>query len=198
MSGRPYFFPDNTVLINVAILDHVEFLDRFVQKRGRWCASIEYEWRRSHRALDLSSKFDVQVRNMCGQPIQPDHGDYVDIQLLQEQMRAPGDRRIKHLGEAETIVMIRRRAELMGSIFLTDDAGARSQAIAEPAVNRCLGTTELLAYFEVAGWITRNVVHADLLVLQEAGRHVRPSVAREYDQLADGLLLKMKRAGLSS
>ena len=187
MSGRPYFFPDNTVLINVAILDHVEFLDRFVQKRGRWCASIEYEWRRSHRALDLSSKFDVQVRNMCGQPIQPDHGDYVDIQLLQEQMRAPGDRRIKHLGEAETIVLIRRRAELMGSIFLTDDAG-----------NRCLGTTELLAYFEVAGWITRNVVHADLLVLQEAGRHVRPSVAREYDQLADGLLLKMKRAGLSS
>ena len=82
MPGRPYFFPDNTILINMAILDRVELLERFVQKRGRWCASIEYEWRCSHRALDLLSQVDAQVRNMCGQPIQPDHGDYVDIQLL--------------------------------------------------------------------------------------------------------------------
>ena len=123
MPGRPYFFPDGTVLINMAILDRVELLERFVQKRGRWCASIEYEWRCSHRALDLLSQVDAQVRNMCGQPIQPDHGDYVDIQLLQGQMRAPGDKRTKHLGEAETIVLIRRRAELAGSIFLTDDSG---------------------------------------------------------------------------
>jgi hypothetical protein len=96
--------------------------------------------------------------------------------------------------EAETIVLIRRHAELAGSIFLTDDLGARTHAAAEPAVNRCLGTTELLAYFEVAGWVTRNVVHADLLALQEADRHVRPSAARDYDRLADDLLLRMKKA----
>ena len=195
MSGGPYFFPDNTVLINMALLDRVALLDRFVQERGRWCASIEYEWRRSYRALDLLSRADSQVRRMCGQPIQPDHGDYVDIRLLQDQMRAPGDlRRNAHLGEAETIVLIRRRAELAGSIFLTDDVGARSHAVAEPAVDRCLGTAELLAYFEVAGWVTRDVGQADLITLQGADRHM----PRDYDRLADDLLVRMKKAGRRS
>lgn len=155
MTDIPFFFSDNTVLINMAVLGRVDLLERFTRGRGRWCASIEYEWRRSQRTLGLE-RADRQVRGLCGQPIHPDEADYVDIKVLRDSMLGPDDGPTSHFGEAETIVVIRRHPELYGSIFLTDDRGARSHADAEQAVDRCLGTTELLAYFEAAGWVTRS------------------------------------------
>ncbi|RJF40477.1 hypothetical protein D4740_07200 [Actinomyces sp. 2119] len=65
MTDIPFFFPDNTVLINMAVLGRVDLLERFTRGRGRWCASIEHEWRRSQRILELGGA-DRQVRGLCG------------------------------------------------------------------------------------------------------------------------------------
>ncbi|AYD89080.1 hypothetical protein D5R93_01660 [Actinomyces lilanjuaniae] len=112
-------------------------------------------------------------------------------------MLGPDDGPTSHFGEAETIVVIRRRPELYGSIFVTDDRGARSHADAENAVDRCLGTAELLAYFEAAGWVTRSQVHDYLDTLRDNDRHVRPSDAGGYDRLVERLLRKKRGSGRS-
>ncbi|MDY3678687.1 MAG: hypothetical protein SO046_05670 [Actinomyces urogenitalis] len=177
----------------MALLERVELLGRFVQQQGRWCASIEHEWCVSRDVLCLDG-MDEAVRQVCGQPIFPDRGDHVEIQDLAMRMRAPGEARTKNLGEAETIVLIRRRQKYEGAIFLTDDRQARQFAEAEAAINRCLGTVELLAYFEAARWMTRDEVYDCLQVLRDEDRHVRPSDRRGYDRLVDGLMRRATRS----
>ena len=194
MVDRPFFFPDNTVLINMALLERVELLERLVQQRGRWCASIEREWCASRDVLRLQ-RMDQAVRRVCGdRPIIPDRGDHVEIQDLAVRMRAPGDVRTKNLGEAETIVIIRRRAEYDGAIFLTDDRQARRFAEAETSIDRCLGTVDLLAYFEAAGWMTRDEVYEGLGALRDQGRYVWPTDRGVYDRLADALISRRNRS----
>lgn len=170
----------------MAILGKVGLLKAFVRGRGRWCASIEHEWRRSCSKLGLDAA-DELVRSVCGQPIQPTPVELVSMKVLINRMRAPGDPESKHAGEAETIAIIGLRQEFYHSIFLTDDQGARSKAGAEEAVDRCLGTTELLAYFEVAGWLTRCQAHDCLTDLRRKGRHVFPKDSKAYDGLVQAL-----------
>lgn len=107
----------------------------------------------------------------------------------------PGDGPTKHLGEAETIVIIRRRAEFRGSVFLTDDRGAQDYALSEHAVSHCLGTADLLAYFEVAGWMSRAEAHACLETLRREKRHVRHADPAAYNGLVEGLLRRFKQKG---
>ena len=149
----------------MALLGHVEHLRAFVQGRGRWCATIEWEWRRSRDELSLHSA-DAAVRATCGEVIRPQDGEHIDIETLLTTIRQPGDPPHKHRGEAETLVIISNRADLSGAVFMTDDGGARELACREAAVSRCLGTVDLLAYFEVMGRIDRRQVHEDLNALR--------------------------------
>nr|WP_300339133.1 hypothetical protein [Actinomyces sp.] len=177
----------------MALLERVGLLERFVQQQGRWCASIEREWCVSRDVLQLDG-MDEAVRRVCGRPVFPDRGDHVEIQDLAVRMRAPGEARTKNLGEAETIVLIRRREEYEGAIFLTDDRQARQFAEAETSIDRCLGTVDLLAYFEAARWMTRGEVYDCLQVLRDEGRHVRPADRCGYDRLVNGLMRRATRA----
>lgn len=193
MSPRPWFFPDNTVLINVGILGYVDHLAAFVQGRGRWCGTVEHEWCDSRDYLDLASH-DADLRTVCGTPLYPDHGDFVDIESLLAKLRSPGDPVTKHVGEAETLVIIRRRREFFGSIFITDDTDACRLAEAEQAVSRCLRTPDLLAYFEAMGRITRSEAHDALRQLAQQSRYVQPALAADYDALSDGLQARHRAA----
>lgn len=192
MSPRPFFFPDNTVLINMALLGHVEHLRAFVQGRGRWCATIEWEWRQSRDELSLHSA-DAAVRATCGEVLYPQDREHIDIETLLTSMREPGDPPNKHRGEAETLVIISNRADLFGAVFMSDDGGARQRARDEAAVSLCLGTVDLLAYFEVMGRIDRNQVYEALTTLKEHDRYVRPSDPTGYDQIVDKLWRKKEQ-----
>ena len=194
MSPRPFFFPDNTVLINMALLGYVDHLRTFVQGRGRWCATIEWEWCRSRNELRLDSA-DPAIRATCGEVIYPQDGEHVDIEALLTSMREPGESSDKHRGEAETLVIISRRADLFGAVFMTDDGGARERARHEAAVSTCLGTVDLLAYFEVMGRIDRNQAYEALTTLKEHDRYVRPSDPTGYDQIVDRLWRKKEQRG---
>ena len=194
MSPRPFFFPDNTVLINMALLGHVEHLRAFVQGRGRWCATIEWEWRQSRDELSLHSA-DAAVRATCGEVLYPQDREHIDIETLLTSMREPGDPPNKHRGEAETLVIISNRADLFGAVFMTDDGGARERACREAAVSRCLGTVDLLAYFEVMRKIDRRQVYEDLDALRRNDRHVRPADPAGYDRLVERLWAKARHRG---
>ncbi len=198
MSAPPFFFPDNTVLINVGILGYAQHLRDFTQGRGRWCATVRHEWRRSLEVLEGDHEgladADAAFRDLCGTAISPDPAEIRDVEALVARMRAPGDAPHKHLGEAETIAVIRRRAELSGAVFISDDRDALARAGEEVAVSRCLRTPDLLAYFEVMGRISRQDAHRDLGLLRSLDRHVRPADPGRYDVLVDALLARVAAA----
>ena len=76
----------------------------------------------------------------------------MDILALVINLSQPGDDDTKHLGEAETIVIIRNRQ--IEAMFITDDGGAR--AIAERDGIKVYSTWDLIALATRAGKITMN------------------------------------------
>ncbi len=77
----------------------------------------------------------------------------------------------KHLGEAETIAVVRNRFQ--GSRFITDDHGAH--LVAKGFDIACYGTADLLRAAEAHKLITPGQHAADLATLRLHGR-----VARAY------------------
>ena len=118
MPQSPFFFPDTTVLINMALLGYVDHLRAFVQGRGRWCSTIAWEWRQSRDELSLRSA-DAAVRATCGEVLDPQDREHIDIEALLTSMREPGDPPNKRRGEAETLVIISNRADLFGRLWTT-------------------------------------------------------------------------------
>ncbi|MCK9876412.1 hypothetical protein MXD61_00275 [Frankia sp. AgPm24] len=113
-------FPDNTVLINFAIINRMDLLERLVKGNGRWCATVESECRRSARVPGL----DVlgSARRIFGAPWLPDAAELQDAMIMRDGLAGPGDSRHHHLGEAETLaIMTRRRVK---GLFVTDDRAA--------------------------------------------------------------------------
>lgn len=180
MSGAPFFFPDNTVLINLAVLDRVDLLSWFLRDRGRWCASVEWEWRRSVGVLGLQH-VEQRIRQICGEPLLPDSREHVDIHLLVDSLRAPGGSPDSHRGEVETIVLVRNRAELHGSVFISDDGEALRLAQRELPGSRCYTTVDILVRAEIVGKITNKEAHDLLCRLRRQERHVRPADTSGYD-----------------
>lgn len=115
------FFPDNTVLINFALIARTDLLERLVDGRGAWSGAVASECARSAREPGLAAM--GQAGDIFGEPWHPETGaEHVEIRTLRDRLAKPGDRPRQHLGEAETLVIIERRSP--DAIFVTDDAGA--------------------------------------------------------------------------
>lgn len=80
-----------------------------------------------------------------GEPIYPEPAELVDARTIRSNLADPtDDSPTKHLGEAETIAVARRR--FGGSRFITDDKSARDMAEADGIV--CYGTGDVLVVAE--------------------------------------------------
>ncbi|WP_239380090.1 hypothetical protein [Frankia sp. CIT1] len=113
-------FPDNTVLINFAIINRMDLLERLANGHGHWCATVASECDSSARKPGLAALADA--RGIFGSPWFPDAAELQDTRLLREELASPGDHPHRHLGEAETLaIMIRRRVH---GFFVTDDNDA--------------------------------------------------------------------------
>ncbi len=117
-------FPDNTVLINFALISRMDLLERLANGRGRWCATVAIECSESARAAGLAAL--TEANRIFGEPLYPDPAELQDTLALRNELARPGDHRRKHLGEAETLaIMVRRRIH---GFFVTDDNEARRLA----------------------------------------------------------------------
>ena len=114
-------FPDNTVLINFAIINRIDLLERVTNGRGQWCATVAFECARSARVPGLEAL--AKVPDIFGAPWYPETGaERLDVQSLRLELAQPGDRSDQHLGEAETLAIIMRRS--VDGFFVTDDGEA--------------------------------------------------------------------------
>ena len=144
-----YFVPDNTVLVNFARIERMDVLERLVNGKGMWCASVAHE-------CDMSSGLDglrsiVRAHDIFGEPLYPETGkEHVDTQTIRTSFAKPGESKSKHLGEAETIAIVSNRG--LDARFITDDEAATVRARAEGIDTYT--TWDLLKLVVMLRWIT--------------------------------------------
>lgn len=185
-----FFFPDNTVLINFALLDRHDLLEWFVRGLGRWTVSIARECERSAQWPGLSSM--ARWGGIFGEALIPDPTELVNARVIAEQMRKPGETHpAQHLGEAETIAIVVNRS--LPAVFLTDDHDAARRAAAETLIT-VVSTTRVLAMAEVAERMDHDAARTYLARLLNEGRVLGnpPSVA-DYDGYVTALRASVGR-----
>lgn len=167
------FLPDNTVLINFAIVRRMDLLAELLKGQGSWCLSIARECRKSQDYHpDLT-----EAGAIFGEPLIPDAREIVDARVLREAMASPGEPATKHLGEAETIAIISARQ--LDGLFLTDDRDAA--ALAHRHDITAVTTWDLLRLAHKTTKVTRPVLTGYLRTLKGAGRGQPPGITSPDD-----------------
>lgn len=165
MSGT-FFFPDNTVFINFAIIHETDLLEEMLQGRGKWVEAVHAECENSVRK-DLYADLQNVFRFMSG-PIILTSRQRQDALALRQQLSDPTDHAGKNLGEAQTLVLL--ADSYPNSVFITDDGGAVRYAHNEGiAVTR---TETLLAIAVRTGRLDRDRAEGHINKLQVAGRGI--------------------------
>ncbi|WP_131770507.1 hypothetical protein [Candidatus Protofrankia californiensis] len=163
-------FPDNTVLINFAIINRMDLLERLANGNGRWCATVASECDSSAREPDLSALADA--RGIFGSPWFPDAAELQDTRLLREELASPGDHPYQHLGEAETLaIMIRRRVH---GFFVTDDNDAARLATRHSI--QVVRTWHLLQLATKTEWVDADTLWEYIQTLRTHRRGSPPDV----------------------
>jgi predicted nucleic acid-binding protein len=163
-------FPDNTVLINFAIINRMDLLERLAHGNGRWCATVATECAESARRPGLAALDGAG--GIFGEPLFPEDAEHQDIRVLRDQLAGPGDPPTQHLGEAETIAIIVRRR--LSCFFVSDDHGAARLATQHSI--QAVGTWHLLKVACRAGWIDADTLWGYVLTLEGQGRGAPPGV----------------------
>lgn len=172
------FLPDNTVLINFAIIRRMDLLGELLNGRGSWCLSIA-------RECSKSQAYQVELDHagaIFGAPLIPNATENLQAHILREAMASPGEPATQHLGEAETIAIIDGRG--LDAFFLTDDAGA--QALAHRHHITAVTTWDLLRLAYTITKVTQPVLTGYLRTLADAGRG-RPPDVTTFDDLTGWL-----------
>lgn len=153
-------FPDNTVLINFAIINRMDLLSRLANGHGRWCATVAHECAQSAKVAGLEAL--AGVGDIFGEPLFPEPAELQDARILRDELAGPGDAGNAHLGEAETLAIIIRRRPVC--FFVTDDRDATRLAAkySVPVVD----TWRLLLIAYRASWVDVDTLWGYLQTLR--------------------------------
>ena len=163
-------FPDNTVLVNFAIIRRMDLLERLSNGNGRWCATVADECHASARVPGLA---DIQrAATIFGVPLRPNAAEHQDLLVLRQELASPGDARHAHLGEAETLAIVLRRG--LRGFFVTDDVGA--QRLAAKNDVQVVPTWTLLRMAGRQGWVDDDTLWGYVQTLRDARRGSPPGV----------------------
>lgn len=166
-------FPDNTVLINFAVINRMDLLERLANGNGAWCATVSQECGASATQPGLGALAHADA--IFGDPWFPEGAEHLDIRMLRQELASPGDGPRKHLGEAETLaIMMRRQAN---GFFVTDDGEARRLATKHGV--KVASTWLLLRTAHKQGWVDDDTLWGYVQTLRTNKRGTPPGV---YDR----------------
>lgn len=173
-----FLFPDNTVLCNFAAVDRLDLLRSVLDGRGRWTTAVAYEVAQSSRYLPAVAK--IATDGWLGEPIEITVES--DIQQINRIRRAvfggTDDEPLKHLGEAETCLVILERGEFAGSWWISDDREALRYAGFRGITSR--ETIDLMTIAVVNGDIPAEKAFDLMVQMDNEGRYLRlPASAAE-------------------
>ena len=163
-------FPDNTVLINFALINRMDLLGRLANGNGRWCATIAAECAESAKRPELAAL--QGAAEILGEPLFPEAAELQDAQVLRDQLAGPGDLKTTHLGEAETIAIVTRRR--FNCFFVTDDKDATRLATYNGVT--VVSTWHLLHMAHRAGLLDADALWGYVLTIEGHGRKIPPGV----------------------
>jgi predicted nucleic acid-binding protein len=165
--------PDNTVLINFALINRMDLLARLV-RNGAWCASVADECDRSAKQPGLDSM--VAAHEIFGEPLRPENGrEHVMTQTLRRLLARPGEDRLRHLGEAETLAIMSCRS--LRGIFATDDGAVPT--LAKQQGIQVVTTSDLLRAACRGHMVDADTLWSHFQTLRQSRRAMQPGV---YDR----------------
>lgn len=164
-------FPDNTVLVNFALINRMDLLAKVTNGNGQWCATVASECERSAQEPGLGAM--RSARDIFGDPLFPETGaERLDAQSLRRELAQPGDEPHKHYGEAETLAIMSRRS--IDGFFVTDDGDAgrlaRNNAI------KVLSTWDLLRLAVRCKFVDADTAWGYTQTLRDKRRGMPPTV----------------------
>jgi predicted nucleic acid-binding protein len=121
---QSYFFPDNTVFINFALIDRLDLLRAFLGSRGRVTEAVEYEINRSKRHVAALGKVDVVEWFGVIIEIESDDARKAVQNLRKYSFGGTDEDELEHLGESQTIFVVTTVDEYKSSTVVTDDRAA--------------------------------------------------------------------------
>ena len=180
MTSPDYIFPDNTVLINFAIIEELPLLQELLSGKGTWVAAVAAECENSARtglypaALGAASAMMIETLN-------PTRAETIDARTIRNDIAMPSEPFPKSYGEAQTLAIITKRN--LSAIVITDDGGVGRYVEENSLGVTVVSTTDILAMAVRTGRITQPVGEAHIAKLVAARRH-RISVNRFRASLA--------------
>lgn len=167
---RLCWFPDNTVLCNFATVDRLPLLEKVLDGRGRWTQAVAYE-------AEQSSAYHPNLRSIAdtgwlGEPIElASAAEVAEVDRVRRAVFGglPSEP-TRHLGEAETCVLITVREEFRDSVWITDDRSAGVFARRRGITTK--ETFDLMNEAVVDALITPDEGHGLLAAMVAAGRHL--------------------------
>jgi hypothetical protein len=147
------WFPDNSLICNFAAVDHLGLLRTSLRGSGRIVEAVEYE-------IEQSSGRVPNLRNLntaewFGDAIS--FHDEKDLRAIESMRRTrfggDDDRPLEHLGESQTLHLLRTRPEFAGSVWMSEDGGALRVARTMGIITRDSRDVleELVAFSEIDG-----------------------------------------------
>lgn len=164
-------FPDNTVLCNFAAINRLDLLETVLRGRGRWTEAVAYEAQKSARYLPALTR--LEPAGWLGAPIEID--DERDAEQVERIRRAvfggTSAEPLRHLGEAQTIYLIKNRAELSGSWWVSDDREAQQLGQRQGLVVR--DTFDLMVEAVAMGDVSEQEGFGLMQKMADEGRSLR-------------------------
>lgn len=171
-------FCDNTVLCNFAAIGQLDLLERLLRGRGRWTEAVAAEAAHSRGHLPDLERLS---EGWLGNPIEVAQTDAEAWQIERIRRAVFGgraDQPTKHLGEAETIFLLRNRTNFDGARWVTDDRAAFEYARAQGLITK--ETVDLMSEAIAMADLAADEAFTLLRLMEDAGRRLRlPVSARD-------------------
>ena len=169
-----YFFPDTTVPINFAVIGRLDLLKIYLSGRGRVTQAVRAEVKKSSE--HGPNLIGLDVVEQFGDPIVLDsEPDIHAVQQMRLRFATGSDKPTSHLGESETLHLLRTRDEFRTSRFATEDRAAYEVAGALGVLRH--NTMEV--FQDLVGRAELSAEEAfELLVEIETSKHERTLIAR--------------------
>lgn len=173
------FLPDNTVLCNFAAVSQLDLLRRLLDGNGQWTEAVAFEASNSESYFpDLAT---IRTDGWLGDPLEID--DSIEERQVEGIRKAAfggtSAEPLKHLGESQTIFIIRNWDSHAGATWISDDQ--ESLRYARRQMIGVKETKNLIAEAAQLGWLTAAEGYAMMQQMAAQGRN--PSMPASATEL---------------
>lgn len=161
-------FLDNTVLCNFGAISRLDILRDWLGGRGRWTEAVAEEARRS--AGHLAGMASLHDDGWLGEPLVIEGDEPVDQveRMRRHVFGGPSTQPLKHLGEAQTLWVMKHDATYREARWVSDDLDALEFARYQGFL--AYDTCDVMRMVVADGDLTATLAFSVLTAMCDAGR----------------------------